>query len=287
MRRFEAFQLSVMHLLPTKLQVVVRQRMALRSPGQRHWALAVAKIYTDDCKFAVVGTFLCSHAIRIWAELTESLGLLMAVPAKRQIGQKVEWLGLHWYSSLGIVSIPQKRRVRILALLKQFVSGSFLGQENNTFRVYRSLVGMLCNILPILPLHKSDLAPLYSPFGFGLEAGLSSRPRLSAFTREKLRLWYDTLLQHSARSWFNKLPLTPLMRNTLSSRLFVYTDACKEGSLVGLGVYFHGFYCTIIVNEPLSGLHITHLEFLASCVGLLLAYNTAGTSNLVLQVDAT
>ena len=52
----------------------------------------------------------------------------------------VVWVGLAWYSTLGMMAMPLERKARLLSQLAEFTTGSF-SVDNYTFRNYESVVG--------------------------------------------------------------------------------------------------------------------------------------------------
>ena len=144
-KRFNKFVRENMESLSPGLRRVIAKRdSSLNHATQWQASPMRCKIFTDDAKFAVIGSFLTAHALRIWTELTVSFNMLMAIPAKRAFSQSVKWLGLMWHAPLAIVTLPKTRRMDLLSLLHQFISREFLDEARNTFDEYRSMVGKPC-----------------------------------------------------------------------------------------------------------------------------------------------
>eukprot|EP00965_Chrysotila_dentata_P064070 2121400-Pleurochrysis_carterae.AAC.1 len=63
--------------------------------------LYFAHMYTDDPVLGVVGVQRALRALRVWRELTDNVGLIMAIPEKRTLGVWARWLGAILFAGLG------------------------------------------------------------------------------------------------------------------------------------------------------------------------------------------
>ena len=52
------------------------------------------------------------RALRCWRRLTDSLGLIMAIAAKRSLGSFSTWVGVVLVASLGLVVVPAAKLMR-------------------------------------------------------------------------------------------------------------------------------------------------------------------------------
>ena len=208
---------------------------------------------------------------------------MMAIPAKRRSGQEVTFCGLHWYSNNGFVALPVERKTRLLADLTCYVEQTF-DRFPNDFENYRSLVGKLVSALPLTQLDRTALHGLYEPFARCNKLGPASVPILSGFSRGQLKEWRGALERSSACPLTQNrvgLPLCP------SSFTIVYADARKDDAGASMGWYFHGFWTGMKLSGPLVQLHITHIEALAGCCGLLDCCQITGSNTMLVQVDAS
>ena len=133
-----------------------RQQECADSPFLRAWVarrlllgptqarLIALQMYTDDPRFSVVGNSRMVRWLRFWDAFTTSLGLLMAIPAKRQLGSSVLWLGLIQHSMLGITVVPETKALRAAYELHAARAGDL------TFQSYRSTLGFLEHLLRTL-----------------------------------------------------------------------------------------------------------------------------------------
>jgi len=284
MRRLYKIQLENESKLPAKLQAVLQyRRRFLRGDDMEQNLLARINTFTDDTKVMVVGSMLFAQAVKVWAQLVKELRIIMAIPAKRKAGQEVVFCGLHWYSNQGFVALPSERKVRLLADLTCYVEDRF-DLFPNDFASYRSLVGKLVSALPLTQLGRSNLYGLYHPYPRCNVLGPASTPVLTAFIRGQLKVWRAALQRSSA------CPLTqggveepPCVENCT----VVYADARKDEKGAALGWYFHGFWTSLVPTDVLAQLHITHLEVLASCCGLLDCFQLTGSERMLVQADAS
>ena len=81
---------------------------------QQQRRLYTAYMYTDDPIWVVVGVDRTLRALRVWRQLTDAVGLIMAIPEKRHLGAQILWLGVLIIISLGIVVVPKAKRGGVL-----------------------------------------------------------------------------------------------------------------------------------------------------------------------------
>ena len=63
-----------------------------------------APTYTDDPFLVCVGAPRLARAVTLWTRLLQAIGIAVAIPAKRQFGASLRWLGLDFFLSLGVFS---------------------------------------------------------------------------------------------------------------------------------------------------------------------------------------
>ena len=64
-----------------------------------------------------------ARATRLWHRITEGIGLVAAIPRKRQCGAQLRWLGLDFILSVGVLLIPHNKRLRAVAELARIEKG--------------------------------------------------------------------------------------------------------------------------------------------------------------------
>jgi len=138
----------------------LRERRSLGHGQCRLWELPT---YTDDPFLLVVGAKRLARAMELWNRLVKALGLAVAIPAKRQCGATVCWLGLDFFLSLGIVVIPDNKRLRMLTAIDSLAAGA-----SPSFAEYRSTVSFLQYLKPFVAgADSSFFYGLYEPFRRG------------------------------------------------------------------------------------------------------------------------
>eukprot|EP00965_Chrysotila_dentata_P177219 5852902-Pleurochrysis_carterae.AAC.4 len=68
-----------------------------------------ALMYTDDIVLAAVGTDRTVALLRAWHRVTRSIGLIMAIPEKRQAGASVLWLGVVFVAAAGVLFLLETK----------------------------------------------------------------------------------------------------------------------------------------------------------------------------------
>ena len=99
--------------------------------------------------------------LRVWHWVTASARLLMAIPAKQQLGTCVKWLGVRIAAGLGIAYVPPDKQQRAVSGIREARSG------RATVDGYRQLLGLLVHCLFLAGMRRSALYGLFSPFQRG------------------------------------------------------------------------------------------------------------------------
>lgn len=118
-----------------------------------------ALMYTDDPIFVVVGSQRALRALTAWRQVTEELGLIMAIPEKRTLGSWARWLGVIVFASLGVIVIPRDKLLRARSVITRVLLG---GCE---FHVYRSLCGLLEHFRSVNFTGRNVMHGLCQPHG--------------------------------------------------------------------------------------------------------------------------
>ena len=135
-------------------------------------------------------------------------------------------------------AVPKERRLELLDIVTRFVKRDFNESVPNTFEVYRRMGGKCVAMRFLLGFEKSDLGPIFAPYGRCLKRGPQSRPLLRPFVREVLDMWRPRLMRHSSASFYWSEVQIPLVYNQPEEYITVYSDACKEDSgLIAMGMY--------------------------------------------------
>jgi len=113
-------------------------------------------MYTDDPIFTVIGQDALLRAMRVWHDVTNSFGLRMAIPRKRQVGPCLTWLGFNFYLPAGVVTVAPSKVHRALTFAEGILSGSKV-----TFDQYRRFIGLLEHMLLFVGGDRTFMYGLY------------------------------------------------------------------------------------------------------------------------------
>ena len=266
----------------------IEGRQALTAAtGREQCRLFAIKIYTDDTAITVVGVDRTLRVLRQWHRLTEELGITMAIPAKRQIGASVTWLGLSMHTALGVLAVPMPKLARALTSITVLVDGGDM-----SFDDYRSLVGLLEHLLPCAGMLRSAMNGLYAPFAAGFQLGPAVNIVKTAPLLRSLSLWRDRLAQCSGVDydivfeWAQRAAFS-LERSALTV-FRASSDAAKEGAdIPGVGGFMHGRWWTYPWAREDLRLSIPVLEFVG-VVANFIAFepHVPPPARLVLDTDS-
>ena len=237
-------------------------------------------MFTDDAVFAVVGVQRAIRALKVWRALTEELNLLMAIPEKRTLGVWAPWLGVHFYTALGLVTIPPPKLLRATTAIQETLDLLI------TFDKYRSLVGLLEHIRSVYRQKRNVMFGLYEPHdALGGDPDPSSAVAVSKLMRQQFGAWLARL-QGAGGVAFTAV--VSGARRAAGLTAVITGDAANDVTAAGLGGYCHGFYWHFSVGPAAAAaMHITLLEFLAAAISLLaFHYYVRRFARVVLLSDA-
>jgi hypothetical protein len=239
-----------------------------RSLGAGQCRLYEISIYTDDPFFVCVGPDRLLRGLRLWHRLMRAVGLLSAIPAKWQCGNKLRWLGLDWMLGIGALLIPANKRLRALSALRTIAAG-----ETMTFDEYRGVTSFLQYLRPfVLGIDKSLLYGFYGPFQkdvFGLLPTTTSMVTMTPMIREQSARWIS-ILRATSGTTFSSV-LAPTSFTPSKPVVYLYSDAALEGAAVpGLGGFLDGFWWSIPLHGDALKLPISVLEFVAIGVNIII-----------------
>ena len=238
-----------------------------RRLGKDQCRLYELSIYTDDPFFICVGADRLIRALRLWHRLMKAVGLISAIPEKRQCGGLLRWLGLDWHLSLGLLIIPNNKRLRALEDLSNMAAG--IPME---FTEYRKATSFLQYLRPFATgVDPSLLYGFYQPFkrdSSGLLPTAATRISMSATIKEQASRWISILSSTAGTRFSGCMASSP--PPVAAPRVFLYSDAALEGAKIpGLGGYFHGFYWSLPLKDDELRLPISVLEFVAVGINIV------------------
>ena len=255
-----------------------------RALGHNQCRLYEICTYTDDPFLVCVGPARLARAVGLWNRLLKAIGIAVAIPVKRQFGAAVRWLGLDFYLSLGIVVVPENKRLRALTSLMSMASGAPM-----TFAAYQSATSFLQYLKPFIAgADGTYFYGLYEPYSRGA-GGQSPNPAdivaMTPAIREQAQRWAQ-LLRSTAGMYASSIR-APQAPSEATPLLHLYSDAALEGAAVpGLGGYMHGFYWAIPLHGDELLLPISVLELVAIGINLITFDELARGARVVLCSDS-
>ena len=256
-------------------------------------------IYTDDPVFTVVGSDVLLRAMRCWHSTTVDFGLRMAIARKRQVGNRLQWLGFNFYLTSGLITVAPDKVSRARAMVEQILDGGVV-----CFDQYRRLLGLLEHLLVFVGGDRTFMYGLYGwNFHRGLTFGPATRMVFRAVHTVAFRRWLSILMS-KAGCYFSialaspTVPVPALPVELYESTLFaprplsedtfyLYSDAAVEVNEGGLGGWAHGLYWCFPLDEfDRTLLHITAWEFVALAINIIVFGAVLAGHRVVLLADA-
>ncbi|KAL3928372.1 MAG: hypothetical protein SGPRY_002412, partial [Prymnesium sp.] len=249
-----------------------------------------ALMFTDDPQYIIVGVERTKRAIRVAARLTESIGLITAIPAKRSLGAWSKWLGVYIVVALGLVIVPPDKIVRASSAIREALGGRLV------FGVYRSLCGLLEHLRAINLAPRNVMFGMYRPHGPQGESrqGPAALVECDELMTKQLLRWRSLLL-HSAGISVKRALLRGELDGEPQFFIDVSSDAClSDVAIAGIGGFCHGLFWYLPVPKgDRSTVFIGLLELIGVCANVLVFHSLLRTlitraerSQLTLRTDA-
>jgi len=240
--------------------------------------------YTDDPFLVSVGAERLARAVLLWNRLLKAIGIAVAIPLKRQFGASIRWLGLDFFLSLGVVTVPENKRLRALATVTKMAAGVSM-----PFADYRANASFLQYLKPFVAgANGSYFYGLYEPFARGRNGNMpepADTVHMTTTIRSQASRWADLLRSTAGIFASNTIQQTPPVAATPT--LYLHSDAALEGAAVpGLGGYMHGFYWVIALQGDELQLPISVLELISIGINLIVFKELARGAHCVLCSDS-
>lgn len=282
--RFEAMLADP--LTPPAVRSWIEQRRALAVTTRRpQLRLFSGDCFTDDTNFSIVGVDRTVRFLSVWHRVTTSLGLLMAIPEKRQIGQSALWLGCDFVVCAGVLAVPPAKILRALVILDDL-----LASRPVPFSTFRALVGLLEHFRPLTPANRTFFYGLYTHFG---ELGRHpARPvPITATLRAACARWAKLLRSTAGVLFSNALPGPSTRRHLPAAAppaFVLFSDAAKDGARVpSLGGYAHGLCWSLPLRASDLALPVVALEFVALFANVLIFAPRIAGAVIRLRTDSS
>jgi len=255
-----------------------------RALGPNQCRLYEICTYTDDPFLVCVGAERLARAVTLWNRLLKAIGVAVAIPVKRQFGAAVRWLGLDFFLSLGVVVVPENKRLRAMASLMTMAAGTSMA-----FSDYQAATSFLQYLKPFVAgADGTYFYGLYEPYSRGMNGHQPNPADLVTMTpaiREQAQRWVALL--RSTAGMFASSIKAPQAPSAAPPLLHLYSDAALEGAAVpGLGGYMHGFYWVLPLHGDHLLLPISVLELVAIGINLITFGDLAAGARVALCSDS-
>ena len=240
--------------------------------------------YTDDPFLVCVGAKRLARAVALFNRLLKAVGIAVAIPVKRQFGSSVRWLGLDFFLSLGVVVVPENKRLRALTTVIDMSAGVAM-----SFADYRSATSFLQYLKPFVAgADGSYFYGLYVPYERGHNGSMpdpADTVTMTPLIREQAGRWARLL--RSTAGMFASAVLHSKQPAAATPFAYLYSDAALEGAAVpGLGGYMHGFYWVVELSGDALRLPISVLELIAIGINLIVFVALVQGAHSVLCSDS-
>lgn len=260
-----------------------RKQLEARVGGHQR-RLYFVLMYCDDNLIGVVGAERAVRVLKRWRQLTQEVGLIMAIPEKRSLGVWCKWIGAIVMAVGGMVIIPKAKLLRAAEAIRRLLDGGI------EFWEYRGLMGLLEHLRDVARLPKRYTHALYAPHGREGEScqGPNAIVRPSVFMTVQFKRWLDTLGKCGGCTITDVLRRRDL-KEAPNIRFVAASDAATDSNPPGMGGYMHGAYWYMeIPKQDLQWLHITVLELLAGAFNVIIfGRMIPAGARVTLMVDAS
>jgi hypothetical protein len=255
-------------------QYIARRRALSALTGREECALFSMDIYTDDGIMIVAGVQRAVRLLRLWGTFVKRSNARMAIPEKRTLGAGLLWCGVNTIPCLGFAYVPRVKVVRACAELRR-VSARDPALE---WADYRSLIGLLEHLLPIVGFTRLQMHELY--YVHHVFTNAEPNARIAKHITDGI--------VDRAKEWASRLGTCPgsladIVFGTSALAVppsvvwwYVFGDAAREQARTqsGLGGYMHGFgWRAPLEQQDIEGpckLPITVLEYMVIAINLMM-----------------
>ena len=245
------------------------------SLGEDQAVISAMLMYCDDPCILCVGADMTYEALKAWHWLSKSSNTMMAIPEKRTLGISAKWIGIRFFSALGIAVVPSQKVLWACGLMDAAMSSSLSVDQ------YRSLVGFLEHVRSVLFLKGDKMYGLYEPLSWNLEP-IEAVHCTTLMWKQMARMRHRLMVQAGVsvihlRAFLSGVQLPKVQHSIATRRFAAFSDAAKEGTdRPGLGGWFCGYCWRIPLSAEHLELHITILEAIAAVVNMCAVHRVLG-----------
>lgn len=144
---------------PAERAYIARRQSLSRLTGRTELALFSLSMYTDDAIFIVVGVDRTLRFLELWGTFVHRSGARMAIPEKRTLVAGLLWCGVMILPCLAMAYVTRVKVVRACNALERVANRD----SSLAWADYRSDVGLLEHLLPIVGLNRRYIHERYYP----------------------------------------------------------------------------------------------------------------------------
>jgi len=232
-------------------------------------------MYCDDPCVLCVGPDMAHEALKVWTWMSKSGNTMMAIPEKRSFGLSAKWIGIKFFTGLGIIAVTSQKVLRACAQITEASNDSLTRDQ------YRSFIGFLEHVRDTLFLRGDKMYGLYEPLSRGLEP--IERVVCNNLMLKQLARFKAHLMVQSGSSvsqlidFLSGRPLPKVNYSLAARRYALFSDAAKEGTdRPGLGGWICGYTWVVPLTPEDLELDIPVLEAIAAVVNVVAAHKIVG-----------
>jgi site-specific DNA-cytosine methylase len=232
-------------------------------------------MYCDDPCILCVGEDMAYGALKVWNWMAKEGRTLMAIPEKRSFGLSSKWIGIKFFSALGVGALPAQKALRACSQMHDATCQSLNRDQ------YRSLLGFLEHVRAVLFLRADKMYGLYDVLNQELEP-MDLIPCNDLMQKQFHRMSQRVIVQAGSSvadlpAFVSGAPLPKVQKQVAARRWALFSDAAKEGTdKPGLGGWFLGYHWRVALNAEHLRLDIPILEAIAAVVNVIVAHDVLG-----------
>ena len=242
-------------------------------------------MYCDDPCVLSLGPDMAYKALKVWNWMSKTSRTMMAIPEKRSFGLSSKWIGIKFFTALGVGALPAQKVVRSCSQMADAMNDSLNRDQ------YRSLIGFLEHVRAVLFMRGDKMYGLYDPLGWDLEP-IEMVPCNDLMHSQLHRMSSRILTQAGSSvadlpAFLSGAPLPKLRRQLPARRFAMFSDAAKEGTdMPGLGGWFLGYTWRLPLTQEHLSLDIPILEAIAAVANIIWVHRILGGTSCI-PVDTT
>lgn len=243
--------------------------------GDLQATLVTMLMYCDDPCILAVGPDMAYECLKVWTWMSRLGNTMMAIPEKRSFGLSSKWIGIKFFTALGVIAVPAQKVLRACSAMTAASEGTLNRDQ------YRSLIGFLEHVRGALFLRGDKMYGLYDALNWDLDPlskVVCNFLMIQQFNRLKNRLVVQAGSSvQDLPAFVSGRPLASVPKTLPARRIAIFSDAAKEGTeQPGLGGWITGYTWTVVLEKKHLELDIPVTEAIAAVVNVICAHKVIG-----------